>query len=235
MVSKSFTIESFVTWRKLAHLDGALAGFSLPDEMDAAMFVDALGEAERERSAQVGDVDERRHFIARRMFQRYFVAKAIGWQHALRDLPMRHQLDQRTLCDAAPDMVFSFSSSQNLNCASAARGVAIGIDVERRRVISNRDALAQRFFTKEEAERLHDHPEGVRDDMFLRMWTAKEAGLKALGAGIVSGLNRFEVISESEPFDLRCSDDDGAKQMWSLSYPDLGEDCICALVHRALT
>ncbi|MFV0337353.1 MAG: 4'-phosphopantetheinyl transferase family protein [Chthoniobacterales bacterium] len=67
---------------------------------------------------------------------------------------------------------------------------SIGIDCEAldRRVRAS--ALAKRYFSKEEAERIlkHDDEEVLKRE-FLYHWTAKEASLKLIGSGLSGGLD----------------------------------------------
>jgi 4'-phosphopantetheinyl transferase len=58
----------------------------------------------------------------------------------------------------------------------------VGVDVERIRPLRAL-ALARRFFPPVEADALAALPEAERDAAFLRLWTAKEAYVKALGTG----------------------------------------------------
>lgn len=74
-------------------------------------------------------------------------------------------------------------------CATDAR---IGVDIEslhRRRPRALE--LAARWFHRAEAESLAALPAGAREATFLRLWCAKEAVLKAHGAGLAFGLHRL--------------------------------------------
>ena len=66
-----------------------------------------------------------------------------------------------------------------------ARGGVVGVDVETRRNRRHLDRLAARSMTPAEHERWQREPEPERLDAFLRLWTAKEAYLKATGHGLV--------------------------------------------------
>lgn len=67
----------------------------------------------------------------------------------------------------------------------------IGVDVE---AVSRRHApleLATRFFAAEEAAALAALAEAEQGAAFMRLWTSKEAVLKALGQGLSFGLHRL--------------------------------------------
>ncbi len=57
--------------------------------------------------------------------------------------------------------------------------------------------VAKRFFTKEEYERLADLEGGEQKDAFCRIWTGKEAVVKAAGSGLATALNGFSVLGET--------------------------------------
>jgi 4'-phosphopantetheinyl transferase len=70
---------------------------------------------------------------------------------------------------------------------------ALGIDIESlNRKIEHED-LARRFFTPTESAALLALPTADRHTAFFRIWTRKEALLKATGQGISAGLDSFEV------------------------------------------
>lgn len=63
----------------------------------------------------------------------------------------------------------------------------VGVDVERRREVQRVAALIERWLTPHERRELDElRKRGLDDsDAFLRVWSLKEARLKALGVGIV--------------------------------------------------
>lgn len=74
-------------------------------------------------------------------------------------------------------------------------GVAIGFDLEARdrRVTL---AVADRYFRVEEVAWLESLPEPQRPDGFLRLWTLKEAFIKATGEGLARDLASFWFMME---------------------------------------
>jgi phosphopantetheine--protein transferase-like protein len=63
-----------------------------------------------------------------------------------------------------------------------ARAQPLGVDAERIDRNIEVENLARRFYSREEADALAALPEPLRRAAFLRVWTCKEAVLKALGA-----------------------------------------------------
>lgn len=88
---------------------------------------------------------------------------------------------------------FNWSHSGDQAVVAVATDIEVGIDIERadRRVRAR--ALAQRFFAPAETDWLAGLAPAVHERAFLRIWTAKEAVLKALGAGIAAGLDKVTV------------------------------------------
>src|SRR5690348_5280417 len=96
---------------------------------------------------------------------------------------------------------FNLSHARDHALIAIARGQALGIDLERIDRKLDAHDLARRFFSKREADALDALPEAERATAFLRLWTCKEAVLKALGAGISFGLDRvaFDLDAAGRP------------------------------------
>jgi 4'-phosphopantetheinyl transferase len=79
---------------------------------------------------------------------------------------------------------FNVSHSHGLALFAVARGPEVGIDVERvRRNLAVAD-IAERFFSRREAAMLRHIPAEEQHQAFFRLWTRKEAYLKARGEGL---------------------------------------------------
>jgi 4'-phosphopantetheinyl transferase len=197
---------------------------------DFANFIELLGPKEQQKANGLQDITEQQHFTIRRAFQRYVVARTIGWTSDLSTLPLTHQQDQRTRCPVAQDLVLSFTSSKNNFAAATCRDGEIGVDLEINRPINNLEGLAERFFTPEETQDLMACPAAERDGLFLKYWTAKEAGLKALGRGIVSGLNSFTLRPENGVLKLSGPVLEGQNGDWKLLHLQEPMGCTFAAV-----
>jgi 4'-phosphopantetheinyl transferase len=91
---------------------------------------------------------------------------------------------------ALPGFDFNLSHAREHILIAVARRQPLGVDLERidRRI--EIEDLARRFFSGNEADALSALPEALRLPGFLRLWTCKEALLKAIGAGLSFGLER---------------------------------------------
>jgi 4'-phosphopantetheinyl transferase len=104
----------------------------------------------------------------------------------------------------APVFDFNISHCRGALLVAIARGQELGVDVEtqrRRRPVLD---LARRFFAADEASALASLDEPRRQIAFLRLWSCKEAVVKALGIGIGFGLARlqFGIDPDGEPVEL---------------------------------
>jgi phosphopantetheine--protein transferase-like protein len=197
-------------------------------ENDLASF---LSTPERNKAGQMPDPVERRHFIFRRCFQRFFLKVVVDWKGALPDLRVEHNLDTQPFCPDASGYHLSFSSSGSTALACAALNHRVGIDIEKVRAIENALELANRFFTAGEAASLSKSAGLEQNLCFLQLWTAKEAGLKAIGKGIVSGLNSFVVTPSNHSYGIEMIRKSGTDRPWTLHYLDLVPSHIVAVVH----
>ncbi|HUP45169.1 MAG TPA: 4'-phosphopantetheinyl transferase superfamily protein [Thermoanaerobaculia bacterium] len=85
---------------------------------------------------------------------------------------------------AQRQLQFNISHSGELALIAVAAGRRVGIDLERERRIAGAPSIARRWFSAAECELLEQAPADERLRRFLEQWTAKEARLKAVGAGI---------------------------------------------------
>lgn len=93
---------------------------------------------------------------------------------------------------------FNWSHSGALALVALARNVTPGVDIEQTREGVKTLDIAQRFFAPEEAGALAACREAERDTLFLRLWCAKEAVLKALGRGLAFGLERVAFVRQGD-------------------------------------
>jgi 4'-phosphopantetheinyl transferase len=57
------------------------------------------------------------------------------------------------------------------------------------------EKIAQRFFTREEAEHMRNSKESDQVIAFLKIWTAKESHIKYTGKGLSQNLSTFSVFT----------------------------------------
>lgn len=124
---------------------------------------------------------------------------------------------------------FNWSHSASLAVVALARGIDPGVDAELVRARPRAMEIARRYFAGDEAMALDALAPAEREVAFLRLWTAKEAVLKALGRGLAFGLHRLE-IDEAQARLRRLEGDTPAH--WQLHRLALGDDAVGALAWR---
>jgi 4'-phosphopantetheinyl transferase len=90
---------------------------------------------------------------------------------------------------------FNVSHSGDLLAIAVCRDDEVGVDVERldERLLPDVEAIARRHFVPDEQRSLAGSLPARRLAEFFRMWTLKEAVLKAVGAGLSQPLTRVAV------------------------------------------
>lgn len=107
----------------------------------------------------------------------------------------------------------------------------IGVDVEGLRFLPNPDRLARRICTTDELEQLDALTEEETGAALLRLWTYKEAALKAVGLGLPGGVRNVEVdFRPGKPPLLRRLREH--VNGWSLLTADVDPGLLCSIVVR---
>lgn len=88
---------------------------------------------------------------------------------------------------------FNQSHSRERIMIAVAAGGRLGVDIEQLRGVTHMLALADKNFADDESASLRAAPAHERRALFFRIWTRKEAFLKALGVGLTHSLRSFSV------------------------------------------
>jgi 4'-phosphopantetheinyl transferase len=91
------------------------------------------------------------------------------------------------------DIKFNISHKEDFAVVAITKNSEIGIDVENIDNNINYLRLIERFFTEEEKETFKELRPTSQRTLFFRIWTMKEAFVKALGQDIVKFFNKFSV------------------------------------------
>ena len=136
--------------------------------------------------------------------------------------------------DGRPPIGFNLSHSGGRFVVAIALDREPGVDIERVRPRRDLEGLARRFFSPAEQAEVGAAPDPL--DAFYRLWTRKEAVIKADGRGVGIGLDRFDVSSREPPLlrDARWSGAvPGEASRWSLRSLDAGPGYVAALAIRS--
>ncbi|MGN9785603.1 4'-phosphopantetheinyl transferase family protein [Nonomuraea sp. ZG12] len=141
-----------------------------------------LSGAERDKAAAFADPLARRRYVAAHAALRHVLGRLCGVPAARLAFGAEESGRPCLLPPAGrprPDFNLSHSGEWAL-IAVAAPGTRVGVDVERVRADLDHLEMARRMYQPEEAARVREAGLGE----YFRLWTAKEAYVKASGAGL---------------------------------------------------
>jgi 4'-phosphopantetheinyl transferase len=160
---------------------GSLAGHrSLLDVAGDCLSAEELGRAARFRVDAARDEFLVSRLLLRRILAAHLdrPAAAVGLARNPYGKPLLHPAEQS-------DLEFNLSHSHGRLLVAVCRGFPVGIDIERIDPAIDPLELAEHGLPAEGRRRLRAAaPEG-RHDLFFRLWTRREACLKAFGTGFL--------------------------------------------------
>ncbi|HVS38179.1 MAG TPA: 4'-phosphopantetheinyl transferase superfamily protein [Gemmataceae bacterium] len=151
-----------------------------------------LSDEERERAGRFRHAASRDEFIIARALVRRLLGDCLGVCPRSVRFSQTARGKPRLAAEPAP-LSFNVSHSHGMALFALTSRCEVGVDVERVRPFSDEMGLADRFFTPTEAAALRALDAAGRLETFFRLWTRKEAYLKAHGLGLSYGLERVEV------------------------------------------
>ena len=174
-----------------------------------------LSPDERQRADRFVFARDRNRFICGRAMLRTILASYLSRQ--AKDLRFDYGPNGKPALADKP-VYFNAAHSDDLMLVAVTRACPIGVDVERIRSLAEAGEIANRFFTAGETARLAAVPKHQHDLSFFRLWTRKEACLKARGQGIAEMLDQIEVsFIPDEPARLiAISGNARAAEQWTL-------------------
>lgn len=166
---------------------------------DLSALVASLAAEEQSALAAIRSNERRRGFILSRFLLRRLVADTTG--QAFADIRFA-RADSGRLWLAAPDgWHISLSHARDHVAVMLARRPC-GVDIERPHAVRFQ-ALADRYFSEAERHYLATLPDSDKAHTFFRLWTLKEAGVKALGVGLAHHLATLSFdVSRETPLQL---------------------------------
>ena len=126
---------------------------------------------------------------------------------------------------------FNLSHSNATAVIAVSRYRRLGIDLEFPRLNIDMAVLARRYFSKREAEGLVSLTGDSLVAAFFRVWTRKEAYIKARGDGLSLPLQQFDVSLDPEKAQLlETRHDPGECDRWTMQTIPMEEGGHCTLV-----
>jgi len=149
-----------------------------------------LNEEERQRWQRFKFAGDRQRFLQARALVRSVLAGYLQQQPAILQF-MLNQYGKPQLQQQPLPLHFNLSHTHGLLVLAVSADTEVGVDVE----AVNREveplALAERFFAPAETALIKAQSADSQRDCFFRLWTLKEAYVKARGLGLQLGLESF--------------------------------------------
>lgn len=181
-------------------------------------FESSLDKEEREKANRFRFAEDRERFICSRGGTRVLLGKILECDPRSIEFSF-NEYGKPFLKDTGLSFNASHSGDIILIAVTSA-GFEIGVDVE----LTTRDAsfskIAQQFFSGQEYELVKGFKDEKLRKAFYRIWTRKEAFIKAVGEGLTHPLDSF-VVSHGEEASIVSSDRHEDLANWSIESLDL--------------
>jgi 4'-phosphopantetheinyl transferase len=150
-----------------------------------------LSVTERARAARFLDPRDGARFVVAHALVRSVLARYLGVAPA--HVPLVDTPGRKPTIAGVRTLGFSLTHTPSVCVLAVAATLWVGVDAEEHRRIDDALALTAAFLAPEEFEALRGVSPERRDAAFLRLWTCKEAFVKALGVGLADGLRGIVV------------------------------------------
>ncbi len=148
---------------------------------------DNLSANELARAERFSRMEDRRRFVAARSILRVILADVLErGDEAGKGAALRFgygPAGKPFLLDD-PQLHFNVSHSEDIAVIAVTRVGEVGIDIEKQRDMVDLDNVARLVFNDAEKTAVLGCSPGERESVFYRIWTRKEALLKAMGLGL---------------------------------------------------
>ena len=201
-----------------------------------APVLDLLQDSERTECGRFVKAQDRCAFAVTRAALRCLLSDEIGI--APNDLRLVRNAWGKPLLaqdQHRPGLDFSVSHAGDLSVIAISSAGPVGIDIERHHRVSEMYRIAAQVFGEPTAASLDRLPPSRRAETFLRLWTAGEACLKALGLGFAGAGGKAPVgLSRHGLPEIqvgRSADEEDGDE-WGLQPLDLPSEYVGTLVAR---
>lgn len=183
---------------------------------ECALDWEVLDALERRRAERLVQPLHRRRFVAAHGFLRHLLAAYLGCAPRALRFATGATGKPWVVEPAVPHCGFNLSHSGDLAVVAIARDQRIGIDIECADPMADMERLVMRFFAASEAQGWRALASAQRTAGFFRLWTRKEAFMKATGAGLALGLDQVVVSCEESAQLLQIPAQYGLPGGWTL-------------------
>ncbi len=149
---------------------------------DAAPTARWLSDGERARCSMISGRDQRAQFTVGRALVRHILGHRFGMPP--RQVPLTEDIKGRPCLRGHSGYDFNLSHSGTRVALVVARGMRVGVDIERLVERDSAVAISQRYFDDRERSLLERISDRAYLDHWYQIWTTREAHAKARGSGI---------------------------------------------------
>jgi len=153
-----------------------------------------LSEAERARASRLLFPERSARFVASRAIQRDILSRYTGLDPAALVIGQSAEGKPRLEHPPGCGLHFNATNSAGLALYAVAEGRRVGVDLEVVRDDRDGQSIVEHRFSPIERGYYRDLPVAERASGFHRLWTLKEAYLKAVGTGLNRSLASFDVM-----------------------------------------
>jgi len=189
-VSKGSAVELMADWRDAARLAPDVHVWRVELDLDDASTNElllVLSPDERTRARRYRLDRDRRRFVVARGRLRAILGAYLGSEPGAVHFVVDPRGKPRLAEVSEHGLEFNVSHSEGKALCAVAWWRRVGVDLERIREDIDWEPVAERFFSLREVAGLRALTAGRRAAEFVRLWTRKEAWLKARGDGLADG------------------------------------------------
>lgn len=138
------------------------------------------------------------------------------------------------IVDGPPGLRFNISHTEGMVAVLVHGAADCGVDVERTARPVDVETVSRRVFTQAEQASIFALPQQAQAKQFFRLWTLKEAFIKAKGAGLSLPLQQFSFAFDGEQVRFDCeSTIDPAPTRWHFeTHQQASGHTVSIAVHR---
>jgi 4'-phosphopantetheinyl transferase len=203
-----------------------------PDEL--SRISDCLDEAERQRAARFRFARDRDRFRAARGLLRHILAPYLNT--APGRIRFGYTPEGKPFLLEHPDIHFNLSHADEVLVVGVARGRELGVDVERMFSEAVMAQVSGAVLSNPERLVIGGLSAAERREWFVRLWTRKEAYIKADGRGMSLRLEGIDVSTRPNRVRLlgNASNDWGVCERWAVRELAVAPGYAAALVSEGL-
>lgn len=150
---------------------------------------DLLSADERERANRFHFPLHRQRFVAAHNLLRMIISYYTNT--APTAIEFSYEDKKKPYINHSP-LKFNLSHSDHMAVFAFTLNHDVGVDIEKIQA-EYREGIAERYFSPAENHALNELPKDQRVEVFYRIWSRKEAMIKAIGKGFSLGLSSFSV------------------------------------------